>query len=83
MALGCVLTNEMARLLRTRTLALFTTFGGNTQHCARRTVTKEPPIFFWDQVIEGQSEDMLGSNQLKKLASKGIYHKIMRLIVFS
>lgn len=66
MALKSVLTNE----IRTRTLALFTTFGGNTQHCARRSVSKEPPIFFWDQGIEGQSEDMLGSNQLKKLASK-------------
>ena len=73
MALKSVLANEMARLLRTRTLAVFTTFGGNTQQCARRSVTKEPPIFFWDQEIEGQSEDMLGSNQLKKLASKGIH----------
>ena len=70
MALGCVLANEMWRLNRTRTLAVFTTFGG-IKHCARRTVTKRPQFFFLNQGLGENSEDMLGSNQLKKLASKG------------
>ena len=71
MALVSVLANGIKGLCRTRTLAVFTTFGGN-KHCARRTVTKGPPIFFLDQELNGHSEDMLGSDQLKKLASKGM-----------
>lgn len=69
MALKSVLTNEITKRIIPRTLAVFTTFGGNT-HCARRSVTKRPPNFFGDQEIGENLEDMLGSEQLKKLASK-------------
>lgn len=67
-----LLAND-TQLLKPRILALFTTFGGN-KICARRSATKRPPIFFGDQVIDGQTEDMFGSDQLKKLASKGMWH---------
>lgn len=76
MALKSVLTNEITKRIIPRTLAVFTTFGGNT-HCARRSVTKRPPNFFGDQEIGENLEDMLGSEQLKKLASKGIYCQIV------
>ena len=74
MALKSVLTNEITKRIIPRTLAVFTTFGGNS---ARRSVTKRPPNFFGDQEIGENLEDMLGSEQLKKLASKGIYCQIV------
>lgn len=62
--------NRFARTLGSLTLAVFTrSFGGNT-HCARIKVTKIGKIFFWRRHFQTSSEDMLGSNQLKQLASK-------------
>ncbi|KAL4240891.1 thymidine kinase 2 [Mactra antiquata] len=71
--------NHFARTLRSYTLAEFTrSFGGNTQ-CAKKVDNRTCRIFFWSRGYRSRSEEMLGSNQLKKLASKVLNEDNMQI----
>ncbi|XP_060556298.1 thymidine kinase 2, mitochondrial-like [Ruditapes philippinarum] len=67
----CVLSIQSIRAtFGSYTLAAFTrSFGGNTQR-ARITATKKCRKNFWTRSFHSSAEEMLGSNQLKKLRSK-------------
>ena len=69
----CVLSiQSMRATFGSYTLAAFTrSFGGNTQR-ASNIATKKCRKIFWTRSFHTGSEEMLGTNHLKKLTSKGL-----------